>query len=62
VAARLGKSKRTIHRLVDSGQLLPAMRYPASNGGYLFAEADVDRYEAEQIAATAGGVALRDTA
>lgn len=44
-AARLlGKSQRTIHRLVHSGQLVPAMTVPGGQVGvWLFDRADVLR-------------------
>jgi excisionase family DNA binding protein len=42
VAALLGKSIRTIHRLVDAGELTPTMKLPGPNGAYLFRRADVE--------------------
>ena len=43
-AARiLGKSPRTIHRLVDSGQLTPAFTAPGGHhGAYLFRREDIE--------------------
>lgn len=43
VALRIGKSIRTVHRLVLSGELVPAMKLPGPNGAFLFRPADVDR-------------------
>lgn len=44
-AARiLDKSHRTIHRLVESGDLIPAMTAPGGPSGvFLFRKADVER-------------------
>lgn len=44
-AARIiGRSSRTIHRLVDSGELIPVSRVSAGpNGAYVFHRADVER-------------------
>lgn len=44
-AARLlGKSPRTIHRLVQSGELRPVVIAPGGfKGAYLFSRADVER-------------------
>ena len=36
VAARLGCSVRTVHRLVTSDQLIPAQKLPGPNGAFLF--------------------------
>lgn len=54
-AARLlGRSPRTIHRLVESGHLTPAMTAPGGfRGTFLFHRADVERLAAERLAATA---------
>ena len=43
-AARLlGKSPRTVHRMVESGALVPAMTAPGGfKGTYLFRRADVE--------------------
>ena len=43
-AARLiGKSPRTIHRLVESGDLAPALTAPGgAHGAYLFRREDVE--------------------
>lgn len=51
-AARLlGKSHRTIHRLVESGALVPALVAPGGRkGAYLFDSADVERIKAEVAA------------
>ena len=52
-AARiLGKSNRTVHRLVNSGILTPALVAPGGfRGSFLFRRADVERVAAEQAAA-----------
>lgn len=43
-AQLLGKSHRTIHRLVKSGALTPALTAPGGpKGSFLFARADVER-------------------
>ena len=38
----LGKSARTVHRLVDNGRLTVAQKLPGPNGPYLFRKADVE--------------------
>ena len=52
-AARvIGKSPRTVHRLVESGELTPAMVAPGGHSGsFLFRRADVERHRPE-VAAT----------
>lgn len=52
-AARiLSKSHRTIHRLVESGQLVPALTAPGGfKGAFLFNRADVERIAADLAAA-----------
>ncbi len=42
VARRLGKSVRTVHRMVDTGRL-PATRVPGYKGPLLFDRAEVER-------------------
>lgn len=51
-AARiLDKSHRTIHRLVKSGDLIPAMTAPGGPSGvFLFNRADVERLAKERAA------------
>ena len=51
-AARLlGKSHRTIHRLVESGALVPALVAPGGRkGAYLFNAQDVERIASEVAA------------
>lgn len=51
-AARiLGKSPRTVHRLVEAGRLNPKMTAPGgANGAYLFARRDVERLAREAAA------------
>lgn len=52
-AARiLAKSHRTIHRLVESGALVPALTAPGGfRGAFLFNRSDIDRIRDEQAAA-----------
>ena len=42
VAHILGKSARTIHRMVESGALVPITQLPGPNGAYLFDLADIE--------------------
>jgi len=44
VAHRLGCSVRTVHRLVESDELIPAQKLPGPNGAFLFDAADVEMY------------------
>lgn len=46
VAALLGKSSRTVHRLVtaDPPKLTPLTKMAGPNGAYLFAGAEVQRH------------------
>ena len=49
VAKILNKSHRTVHRMVESGALVPVMTTPGgAHGAYLFARADVERLAVEQ--------------
>lgn len=41
VAALLGKSVRTVHRLIADERLTPAQKLPGPNGAYLFDRAAV---------------------
>lgn len=51
VAAILGKSVRTVHRMVKAGELVPAMTAPGGYAGvFLFNRADVERVKAEAAA------------
>ena len=43
VGALLGRSSRTVHRLVEAGELKPAMKLSGPNGAYLFRAEDVQR-------------------
>lgn len=54
-AARiLGRSSTTIHRLVDTGQLTPAVVAPGGRAGvFLFRRADVEALAAERTAGAA---------
>lgn len=46
VARLLGKSHRTVHRLVESGALVPAIVAPGGpKGSYLFDRADIERIQ-----------------
>lgn len=48
----LGRSPRTVTRLVASGALVPVMTAPGGAfGAYLFARADVERLAREQASA-----------
>jgi len=48
VARILGKSPRTVHRMVKAGTLIPAMTAPGGYAGtYLFDPAEVDRVRGE---------------
>ena len=38
----IGRSPRTIHRLVESGALTPAVRLPGPNGALLFRREDIE--------------------
>lgn len=50
-AALLGKSSRTVHRMVRDGKLTPAMTAPGGFAGtYLFNRADVERLASEAAA------------
>lgn len=51
-AARiLGRSPRTVHRMVGSGELEPAVVAPGGRAGvYLFRRADVERVKAGSVA------------
>jgi len=43
VGALLGKSARTVQRMVEAGSLPAAQKLPGPNGAYLFRRADVLR-------------------
>lgn len=44
----LGKSPRTIHRMVQAGVLTPALTAPGGpHGAYLFSRAEIERVKAE---------------
>lgn len=38
----LGKSARTILRMVEAGRLTPAQQLPGPNGAFLFRRADIE--------------------
>lgn len=47
VAQILGKSPRTVHRMVKAGTLIPAMTAPGGFAGtYLFDRAEIERIKA----------------
>ena len=48
VGAILGKSVRTVHRMVDSGALKPVQQLPGPNGAYLFRRRDVEALASKQ--------------
>lgn len=48
--AMLGKSARTVQRMVDAGTLTPAQKLPGPNGAYLFLRADVEALTDEAAA------------
>ena len=50
VASRLGVSIRTVHRLADSGALMPALKLPGPTGAYLFRPDDVEQIERARAA------------
>lgn len=47
----LGCSVRTVHRLVASGDLAPALKLPGPNGAFLFDPEAVENYKAQRDAA-----------
>ena len=46
VAARLGVSIRTVHRMAEDGRLRAATKLPGPKGAWLFERADVERFAA----------------
>jgi excisionase family DNA binding protein len=53
VSLRLGKSVRTVHRMVDAGRIR-ATRVPGYKGPLLFEHAEVERVRAELAAERTG--------
>lgn len=51
VAARLRCSVRTVHRLVESGDLTPAQKLPGPNGAFLFDQTAIEAYQDRREAA-----------
>jgi hypothetical protein len=51
VATQLGVSVRTVHRLVTSNQLIPAMKLPGPNGAFLFDPTVVEMYRRQKAVA-----------
>jgi DNA-binding transcriptional MerR regulator len=43
VARRLGRDVRTVHRWVDAGRLVPAVKTPGIRGALLFRPRDVEK-------------------
>lgn len=56
VAERLGKSRATVLRLAESGEL-PGTKLPGETGTWIFTTTDVEAYVARQIAKLSGGAA-----
>ena len=50
-SAALGVSIRTVHRMVESGQLTPIIKLPGKTGAYLFDPEQVELLKAERAAA-----------
>ncbi len=48
VAALLGCSPRTVHRLVTSEDLIPAHKLPGPNGAFLFEPEAVEMYRRQR--------------
>lgn len=46
----LGKSARTVQRMVDAGEIAAAQKLPGPNGAYLFSPTEVERVRAELAA------------
>lgn len=46
----LGKSARTVQRMVDAGEITAAQKLPGPNGAYLFASTEVERVRTELAA------------
>lgn len=44
----LGKSGRTVVRMVERGHLTPAGKLPGDNGAYLFRRRDIERLAAKR--------------
>lgn len=44
VGRLLGRSTRTVHRLVISGDLIPAQKLPGPNGAFLFDPDEVAKF------------------
>lgn len=46
----LGKSARTVQRMVNAGEITAAQKLPSPNGAYLFAPTEVERVRTELAA------------
>jgi excisionase family DNA binding protein len=44
VAERLGVSVAKVHRLVDKGEIVPALQLPGSTGRFYFTDETIDEY------------------
>lgn len=53
MARLIGRSNRTVHRLVMSGHLKPVKKFDGPNGAFLFAREDVDMLIEQQRAKAA---------
>lgn len=53
VAHLLGCSTRTVHRLVDGNELIPAQKLPGPNGAFLFDPTAVEMYRRRRQKAAA---------
>ena len=50
--AILGKSARTVQRMIPTGELTPVRKLPGPNGAYLFRRSDVEALTAPTEAAS----------
>lgn len=48
VATLLGRSPRTVHRLVKSGQLVPVKQFAGPNGAFLFDRETVEAFVSQR--------------
>lgn len=52
VAALLGKSVRTVHRMIQAGELKPVMKIGGGTGAYLFQRAEIEAAIEQRAAAS----------
>ena len=52
VCSRLGIDRSTLVRWVQAGRIVPAFKFPTSNGAYLFEASEVERVHQLRTAAT----------